>query len=147
MEGAAFALWRSVFSEGCADSILGALERAREWRRETGDFYELDVLRCVDGLVGSFTAEFVGVATEAHQRATMWLGKRFNRSANIRAHRFVCGTGAALHSDALEPGVRLVTFFSRASPEWGGALVFADPETRQAQLIKARHNLGVLFST
>lgn len=143
----AFQLWDGVFPATGADAILAALDAAPAWRRESADFYAFDALAGADAFVRQFEREFAAVAREAHARARDWLGVALVRDAGVRIHRFTAGTGAALHSDAAEPGVRLVVFLGRDTPEEGASLVFADPVTRQGSVVPARHNLGVLFPT
>ncbi|HMQ97208.1 MAG TPA: 2OG-Fe(II) oxygenase [Candidatus Nanoperiomorbaceae bacterium] len=147
IEEASFALWQPVFPAACADSMLLELERAASWRPEMGGFYELDALAGVDSFITRYSSEFAAAAEEAHHRACQWLKVGLTREAGVRVHRFRSGTGAALHSDSAEAGVRLVIFLSQCESNFGGALIFADPQTCEGRVVQAKHNLGVLFPT
>lgn len=139
--------WDGVFSAPVARSMLLELEARRAWQREASSFHALDLLTGVDAFAGSFGSELREVARRAHARAQQEWGLRLAREASVRVHRFGAGTGAALHSDAGEPGARLVSFLAGPDAGDGGALVFADPRTRCGRVIEPRHNCGILFPT
>lgn len=128
-----------------ADRLLTELGRCN-WERRSTDFFELDVCLDAPNIMQRKHALLRGLARRVNSIAVSEWGIAGRQHGSVQFHRYLTGTGCALHSDAQDPSLRLLVFLrNEKQPADGGMFVWGRPGHRRVTLIEPQHNTGVLF--